>query len=237
VDLTGQGGNLENTQPLPTGAARITTDGTNASMGEVGVRDNYGVVSSIINSINLAYSYFKQAPSGDAASAPSLKLNFVNPAFNPLVTTVPNRGFTTLVYEPYWNSGGTVATDTWLTDSIDATHGLFWTTGGFGQPNGAGGPPLNTLADWITAFDSTSGGAFSNATLYEVKVGIGSFQPNQVGYFDKVVINGTSVADTTYDFQAAAAVPLPAAAWMGMSLVGGVGGLRGIKNRLRRREA
>jgi hypothetical protein len=34
-DLTGMGGNLETNQPLPTGAARLTTDATNAAKAEV----------------------------------------------------------------------------------------------------------------------------------------------------------------------------------------------------------
>jgi hypothetical protein len=219
VDLTGAGGNLENNQPLPTGAGKITTDSTNASMAEVGIANNYGLASSVIPTINLAFSYYKAATAGNAASAPSLKLTFLNSTY---ASTPGNDGFVTLVYEPYWNSGGTVATDTWLTDSMDATNGLFWANGGFGQANGAGGPPLHTLSQWLTAFDSTSSGAFSQASLLEVRIGMGSYQPDQIGYFDKVVINGTAQADTTYDFEAGAAVPLPAAAWGGLALLGGL---------------
>jgi hypothetical protein len=40
VDLTGTGGNLENNQPLPDGALKLTTDATNAAKAEVGYGAN-----------------------------------------------------------------------------------------------------------------------------------------------------------------------------------------------------
>ena len=44
VDLTGLGGDLENNQPLPVGAAKLTTDLTNAAKAEVAVVNDYGTV-------------------------------------------------------------------------------------------------------------------------------------------------------------------------------------------------
>jgi hypothetical protein len=99
-----------------------------------------------------------------------------------------------------------VATDTWFNSgTIDETNGLFWATKGFGQSGGSGGPPLHTLGEWLTTLNSD----FQGASLIAVSVGIGSYQPNQIGYFDNVRIDGTSIANTTYDFDVAP-VPEPA---------------------------
>jgi hypothetical protein len=220
--------------PLGPGAGVITTTNSNADKKEIGLANNYGLASNIISSIKLAYSYYKDvssvSPDPDPAAAPSIKLSFLNSTY----AAGGNDGFVTLIYEPYWNNGvGTVTTGTWFTDSIDATHGKFWENGGFGQASGAGGPPLNTLADWLTAFDSTSSGAFSNATLTEVRIGMGTYNPAQTGYFDNVTINGTSQADTTYNFEAAV-VPLPKAAYAGLGLIAGIGLLGGLKRRQRK---
>ncbi|HWB53659.1 MAG TPA: hypothetical protein VG722_05680, partial [Tepidisphaeraceae bacterium] len=105
-----------------------------------------------------------------------------------------------------------------------------WEDGGFGQPNEGGGPPLHTLADWLTTFDSSSGGAFSSATLVSVEMGMGSYQPSQTGYFDDVAINGTAQPDTTYNFEPVG-VPLPASAWSGLALLGGLGLFNCVKRR------
>ncbi|HTI50765.1 MAG TPA: hypothetical protein VL475_07435, partial [Planctomycetaceae bacterium] len=77
VDLTGMGGNLENNQPLPTGAVQLTTDNTNAAKAEIGVAYNFGNtnVSDILSTLALGYSYYK-ANVGAAAPAPSIKLSF-----------------------------------------------------------------------------------------------------------------------------------------------------------------
>ncbi|MFO0956485.1 MAG: hypothetical protein U0800_03350 [Isosphaeraceae bacterium] len=187
VDLTGAGGNLEFNQPLPPGAAKLTTDGTIASRAEVGVQNDFGLAGTVLNALSLNYTYYKKA-GGDPTPAPSLKLRFFN---------FSTGGFTSLVYEPYQNLSGPVPTDTWTTVSINSTTGTFWTTGGFGQPNGNGGGTQLTLSGWLSQFNS----GFAGATLYEVAIGLGSNNPNQVGYFDKVVIDGSKQANVTYNFQ------------------------------------
>ncbi|MGN6367988.1 MAG: hypothetical protein ACTHN5_06985 [Phycisphaerae bacterium] len=205
---------------LPPGAAVLTTTNTNADKIVVGVANDYGVARDVISNINLSYDYYKTADGGaDAAAAPAMKLVFTD-----------GMNSTTLVYEPYWNNGvGTVASGTWFnTGTIDATHGVFWTTGGFGQANGAGGPPLHTLSDWETTFDS----GFLASHLVEVQMGMGSYNPNQVGYFDAVTVNGTALANTTYNFEAAV-VPLPSAAGMGFVALGVAALGMGVRKKLR----
>ena len=218
VDLTGVGGNLETNQPLPTGAAKLTTDATNPSMAEVGVADDYGLAGQIISNLTLAYDYYKAAGSPSNAPAPSLKLSFFNPA-------AAGDNFVSLIYEPYWNNGGAAVTGAWTNVAISATSGLFWQNGGFGQANSAGGPPLNTLSGWLSTFDA----GFANATLVDLRVGIGTFNPSETVYFDNVKINNGAGINRTYDFEAAAPVPLPAAAWAGFALIGGLGGAKGLR--------
>jgi hypothetical protein len=220
--------------PLGPGSGLITTTNSTADKKEIGLANNYGLAGQVISALKLAYSYYKDSSgvAADAAAAPSIKLSFYNASY---AATAGNDGFVTLIYEPYYNTVGNPIPDVWHTDSIDATTGLFWENGGFGQGNQGGGSYATnkTLSGWLTAFDSTSGGAFSNATLTEVRIGMGTYNPNQTGYFDNVTINGTSQADTTYNFEAAV-VPLPKAAYAGLGLIAGIGVLGGLKRRQRR---
>lgn len=204
VDLTGVGGNLETAQPLPTGAAKLTTDLTNGAKAEVAVNDAYGQASNILRSLSIHYDFYRHNILGaNAAAAPSLKLSFYNSGY-------VGDGFVTLIYEPYWQTGSAVnpVSDQWTAADIDYTQGLFWQNGGFGQSSSAGGPPLKTLEGWASAFDS----GFGDADLVTVAMGVGTYNPGQVDYFDNVTIkdsfgNGYSAA---YDFEAAASsVPEP----------------------------
>jgi len=98
-------------------------------------------------------------------------------------------GFTTLVYEPYWN--GTVVPRTWQHWDVDS--GMFWssrtvTCGTSTLVAGAGGPPLYTLSQVRTLFP--------NATVVGIGVNVGSNNP---GY--TVAVDGVQFNDTTYDFE------------------------------------
>ncbi len=213
VDLTGAGGDLENNQPLPIGAALLTTGFDDGDKAEVAVANEFGTISSILDNIELAYSYHKaNVPGGNAFAAPSLKLAVFG--------SHPDDGFVTLIYEPTWNQPGNegsstaVPTDQWTDVSIDADTGLFWQTGGFGQSNSFGGPPLKTLSDWSTTFDSQ----FLDAELVAISMGVGTFNQGQEGYFDDVQIAGTD-ADAKYNFEP---IPTPTAALAGLGLLGGM---------------
>lgn len=221
VSLTGQGGDLENNQPLPTGAARLTTGSDNNDKAEVAVFDNYGNASTLFNDFfGLNYSYYKQA-GGNAFAAPSIKLT--------IGSSICNSGdcFGTLVYEPTWNQAAPgsqlVPSDAWQDVAITATSGLFWWTGGFGQPNTAGGPPLQTLDDWMTAFDND----FATADLLAVSVGVGTFNQDQVGYFDDVRISSATAYNANYDFEAAGQVPEPSS--LLLLAIGILAGHRGLR--------
>ena len=59
------------------------------------------------------------------------------------------------------------------------------------------------------AFNSSDPTDFATAAVTAITIGVGTFNPGQVGYFDEVsyAIGGGAV--TTYDFEPAAAVPEP----------------------------
>ena len=100
-------------------------------------------------------------------------------------------GFTTLVYEPYWN--GTVTADTW--QQWDAASGSWWSTRtGGGLVAGGGGPPLYTIAQ-VQALDP-------DAVVLGIGVNVGSNNP---GY--DVGADGVQFNDTTWDFEVPPPMP------------------------------
>ena len=208
VSLAGKGGNLETNAPLPTGAARLTTTDENASRAEVQYLPDggFGTVEEIFTGdLSFSYSMFK-GTTGDDFAAPTLKFQFFNAE-----PELGQGGFTQLIFEPNWNIPGTegdstaVTSGEWLDFTVSLDTGLLWTTGGFGQGNSFGGPPLRTLGEWQTTFNADFGGA----NLFGISVGLGTFNPDQIGYFDNVQARAGAL-DVTFDFEAAAAVPTPA---------------------------
>lgn len=227
VDLTGSAGNLETSQPFPPGAAQLTTTFDNGDKAEVGILNDFGSPDAIFPSLSLSYDFFKATnPGQNLSAAPALKLTFFNAACDDPVSA--GDCFGTLVYEPTWNGptsssatpvSSLVTTDVWTEVNIDQSNGLFWWTGGFGQPNSAGGPPINLLSDWLSLFSSD----FGDSTLIQVSIGVGTFNQGQIGYFDDVQIShafGGGI-DEQFDFGALpalpAATPVPTLSNMGQA--------------------
>ncbi|MEX2493941.1 MAG: hypothetical protein WD425_19540 [Nitrospirales bacterium] len=199
-DLTGVEGDLENNQPLPIGAAKLTTDLTNEAKAEVAIINNYGQADTIIPTLEIGYSWHKASNAGqNLNAAPSLKLTFYNPVCD---QTTSEDCFATLVYEAYQNGfGNEPPLDEWQRSDLNQNVGGWWTTGGFGAPDGMGGcgpTPCPTLLEWLDTLSLD----FGQADLVAVSVGVGSYNPGQIGYFDNVVITGTN-ADASYDFEPA----------------------------------
>ena len=212
VRLVGLGGDLDTNQPLPNGAVRLTTTSDDNDRANVGLLDSFGQPGDIFSTLQITYSYHK-ASNGtqNLSAAPALKLAFFNANCDD--PTSAGDCFGTLVFEPTWNGPGATSPngpssapdlDTWKTVTIDANNGLFWWTGGFGQPNTAGGPPVMTLAEWLSTLNTD----FVNAELFLIEVGVGSFNQNQLGYFDNVQISHSFGAgyNESYDFEAPPAV-------------------------------
>jgi len=224
VNLAGTGGNLENNQPLPTGAAKLTTDLTNAAKAEISYAHDFGPSSSVLGSIQVSYSYYRDnIPGSNTAAAPAIKLTFWATPLNP---GTPNENVT-LIYEPYWNqtpSGVSVdpPTGAWQNVAIDKDNGLFWQNGGFGQANSSGGLPLKTLAQWAAAFNADPDPTtdFDSAHLVSVQVGVGTYNQGQIGYFDAVQVVAPNF-DTKFNFEA---VPEPASLGLwGIASLAGLG--------------
>ncbi len=235
VDLSGAGGNLENNQPLPTGAARLTTDGTTAAKAEVTTYRDFGAASTVLNDISLGYSYFK-SPTSEMAAAPSMKLLIYAPG-----GTGDNYG--ALIYEPYWNlvpgGAGTPTQGDWINLAIDENAGSgndaaggWWWNGGFEIGSGAGGPPLRSLAEWAAAFQSSDATDFANARVVGLQMGIGTYNINQDDYFDNVSIS-TNGLSRTYDFEAGRTTSVPDTGATALMLGAGLLALFGMSRRKR----
>lgn len=213
TDLTGVGGHLEYDQPLPAGAAMLTTDITNDAKAEVGVYDDYGKPNEIFSTLSISYSFYKASNANqNYSAAPSIKLTFLNPS---CVDSPDEECFGTLVYEPYWNvilgAPFPIALqptmDEWTIVTIDEDNGYFWWTGGFGEPNSYGGRPLFTLKEWLRIFPDD----FGEADLVLVSIGVGTYNQGQIGYFDDVVISHLSNGGfyESYDFEPAPQFEIP----------------------------
>jgi hypothetical protein len=215
VDLTGAGGDLENNQPLATGAVRLTTGFSDTDKAEIGVVDAYGTPNDVFSTLSVAYAYHKASVAGgNQAAAPSLKLAFWNADYD---AVEGQDGYVELVYEPYVDLGGNPTPDVWSSVTIDEDTGLFWATGGFGQGHSTGGPPYRTLAQWKTVFASE----FGDAELVRVSIGVGSYNQGQLGYFDQVSISHSSGGGylASYDFEFEARGLPAVSAWGLLALV------------------
>jgi len=203
--------------PGNVGALKLSTNATNAAKAEVGIFGNFGTVSSLIsNGFSISYDWFDV--SGTGVAAPSIKLAFYNAGF-------AGDGYGQLVFEPYAQGASatsyiTPTQDVWNTTTVDLNNGRSWNTGMFGVGSSFAGPPNNTLAEWLPLFDS----AFQNAQLVGVSIGLGSFNPSEMGFVDNVNISGT-LLDDNYDFSV---VPVPAALPLMLTALGffGIGAWR-----------
>jgi Right handed beta helix region len=164
------------------GSLELTTDGTTAAKAGLYTHTMAGTPLSDVTSLSYWTDQVAASlPSGDASFQLQVDVDG---------TLGDGSGFTTLVYEPYWN--GTVASRTW--QSWDVAAGQFWsshsTTGGIGGDlvAGAGGPPLYRL-NQVEAM-------YPNAVVVGIGLDVGTFNPSYDIGVDGVVFN-----DTTYNFE------------------------------------
>ena len=163
---------------LGSGALELTTDSTTAAKADYFTFDHAGTALTDVN--NLSYWTYQAPRPQPPVAAPSYQLQIDT-------NGAAEGGFTTLVYEPYWN--GVVVPATWQQWDVDA--GQFWssrTVAECGLVAGAGGPPLYSLTQVKTLCP--------NAIVLGIGVNVGTFNP---GY--TVATDGVAFNDTTYNFE------------------------------------
>lgn len=172
--------------PLPTGALQLSTDSTNSAKATY----MHTAGTALGDVTTLSYSTYQQTASS-ATGDPSYQLAVCLAGYNNNTCD----GFTTLVYEPYWNTTSqTVEANTWQT--WDAYSGQWWSSSTTSDPAntgcsvtaGHGGSPFYSLADLSTACP--------NAMVVGFGVNVGTFNPSYVTEVDGIVFNSY-----TYDFE------------------------------------
>lgn len=163
------------------GSLQLFTETNNQARAEV-----FGPVAPVglplAGLSELSYNTY-QPPGNPGLAAVALKLGVTS-----------DEGFTTLVFEPYWQNGlgdaAPIVAGEWQ-EWANAENGAWWsssTRGGLQA--GFGGAPFYTLAE--------ADAALTNATISYWQLGIGSFNPGWNVYADGVTIAGTS-----FDFEPA----------------------------------
>ena len=170
---------VDNTAPSGVGALELTTDATTAAKAQY-----MHTASTPLSSVT-ELSYQTRQISGPPEAAASYQL----PVCLGGVQGTTCLGFTTLVYEPYWN--GAVLPNTWQIWDVDS--GLFWSSGSYSNgtcvvTGAPGGPPTYTLSGLQTACP--------NAVVVGYGVNVGTYNPNYDVYTDLFDFNGT-----IYDFE------------------------------------
>ena len=178
----------DTTSPAPNGALQLTTDATTTSKAQYLHATN----TPLMNVNSLSY-YTKNASATSLIADASYQLPVCLLGTVPPSTSYPSGcvGFTTLVFEPYYN--GTVTPGTW--QQWDVSAGKLWSSrtvssGNCSVVNGGGGAPFYSLATLKTACP--------NAVVAGFGVNIGSNNASYNVETDLVNFNGT-----TYDFQVA----------------------------------
>jgi hypothetical protein len=163
---------------LGEGSLELTTDATTAAKADYYTFAHAGTAIGDVDTLSYWTFQAPEAQPPTAAASYQVQIDVNGDAAG---------GFTTLVYEPYWN--GVVVPATWQQWDVDA--GLFWSSRNLpecGLVAGAGGPPLYTLAQVQAACPT--------AVVLGIGVNIGTFNP---GY--TVATDGVTFNETTYDFE------------------------------------
>ena len=168
---------------LGAGSLQMTTDVTNAAKSQLISNQFAGTPLSNVSTL----SYWTYQATG-ALNPPSADASFqlqVNLAGN----VSGASDYTTLVYEPYWNS--TPTPGTW--QQWDMTTGAFWSSRTVdGLTAGHGGAPFYTIAQ-VLALDP-------NAVVLGIGVNVGSYNPNYTVATDGITF-GTSAGATVFNFE------------------------------------
>lgn len=169
----------DTSSPLPSGALQLTTDGDSHS------KLQYMHAADLSLTDLTEASYSTKQNSGPAVAAASYQVAVD-------LNGAADGGFTTLVYEPYWN--GTVTNGNWQQWDVASSIAKLWSSRSFSDGNGCsvvaggGGAPFYSL----TQLQSDCPDAV--VVGFGVNVGSGNLNYN-------VEVDGVNFNATTYDFQ------------------------------------
>lgn len=223
--LSGQGGNLENNAPGGAGGAfHFQTHFDNSDKATITTYSSFGNAVSVLQNLSISYSYYKATVSGgNAYAAPAIRLTIESSS-----GTGDNYG--QLVYEPYWNisnSATQTPLDTWQTIDIDSSTGGgdgdiiggWWWTGGFEIDNGAGGPPLRSLDEWVSAFLAADMD-FLTGEVTAISIGVGSYNQGVEAYVDTITYSIDGGSNASFSVS-----PVPEPSSFAMILSAAIAGL------------
>ncbi len=166
---------------------------------------------------SLRYDWYRDSSSTNPANQ--------HPVVRLLVSDGVNVGG--LVFERAYNGGGSVPTNTWVSEDIFSHNGSnganLWSFGaGMPFPGDPGGLGYgNTLADWVSGTGTIDG----SWMVFGISMGVGSgWNGNFEGAVDNLVI-GFNGQEMSFNFETlqSTVIPLPGAAGMalaGMGLIG-----------------
>ena len=168
--------------PFGCTSLQLTTDSTNAAKAQAFSYSEFGTDFDSITAVD--YSAFRSSAStGNPAVATSLNVELYGAD---VVDTVGNPdGYTTLVFEPYLQSGGAgaVGTDVW--QEWDGAAGVWWSSRATNsQPN------RSTTLTWAQVQAANPGAVIGGFGL-----NLGSYNPGQV-----VGVDGLTFGSQFFDF-------------------------------------
>jgi hypothetical protein len=183
----------------------MSTQFDNSDKVTVAYEEDFGQPLNEFATLNLQYSVYT-ASGGNPTATAALKLTLYNPVCVDATCVSDCRCFGVLVFEPYWNQPGFAGVsrippkDVWETYTIDGNNGVFWWSGGFGRPNGAGGAPFRTLNQWRADLNMNSD--FAGASIVNVEMGVGTYNQGVDAFFDDVrIANPNTGLDLRFDFE------------------------------------
>jgi hypothetical protein len=176
--------------PLGHGSLHLaTTDGS--AKVSLANADLAGAPLAQIDALSY-WTYRSSASTGSPVQAPSLQIAVTGS------TAANASGFTTLVFEPVYNTGqGAIADDTWQSwDAFDGGQGVWWSTKDL-----ANQPAFTGYRSWSDIVADNPG-----AVVQAVLINQGSGNPGIDADVDAVTLGAGGDA-TTYDFEPFAAPP------------------------------
>jgi hypothetical protein len=211
------------TPPLGTGSAELATP-TGAGDGAAAIATEQFDGTKLSSITSLSYSAYDAVNNGQQFPYLAVSVDLGSPAGGGA-----DAGLDTLFFEPPYQTPSTgnaslsidqaTAQDEW--QSWDAYIGGFWDNNSIFTP----GTGVGSLADFLALYPNATieNGGFTGLGGIALQVGFGSSGETEVGYVDDFSI-GINGAVTDYNFDPAAATPLPASIWGAGVLMMGLAG-------------